>query len=112
MPRKRRKISLRWQALTSTISTMFVLILMGLVIICALTTHQLSESVRQSLTITVMFNDEATDQDAEAYKKKLEQRCWVKDITCISKEQALKEQTEAMTSQYWCRGQKGQCLLP
>lgn len=98
MPRRRKKISLRWQALTSTISTTFVLILMGLVIICALTTHQLSKSVRQSLTITVMFNDDATDQDAQAYKKSLEQRQWVKDVICISKEQALKEQTEAMGS--------------
>lgn len=96
MPRKRKKISLRWQALTSTISTTFVLILMGLVIICALTAHQLSESVRQSLTVTVMMNDDASEQQTLDYKKRLEQRQWVKDIDYISREQALKEQTEAM----------------
>ena len=96
MPRKRKKISLRWQALTSTISTTFVLILMGLVIICALTAHRLGESVRQSLTVTVMFSDDATEQNTLAYKKKLEKRQWVKDITYISRNQALKEQTEAM----------------
>ena len=96
MPRKRKRISLQWQAQTSTISTTFVLILMGLVVICALTAHRLSESVRQSLTITVMFNDDASDDDAIGYKKRLEQRAWVKDITYISREQALKEQTEAM----------------
>lgn len=96
MPRKRKKINLRWQALTSTISTTFVLILMGLVILCALTAHRLSESVRQSLTVTVMMDDDATDSAAIAYKKKLEKRKWVKEITFISSEQALKEQTEAM----------------
>ena len=96
MPRKRKRISLQWQALTSTISTTFVLILMGLVIICALTAHRLSESVRQSLTVTVMFNDDATNENALEYKSRLEKREWVKDVTFISREQALKEQTEAM----------------
>lgn len=96
MPRKRRKVSLRWQALTSTISTTFVLILMGLVIICALTARQLSESVRESLTVTVMLGDEATNADALAMRKRLERKAWVKDITFISREQALEEQTEAM----------------
>ncbi len=96
MPRKRRKISLRWQALTSTISTTFVLILMGLVVVCALTAKQLSESVRQSLTITVMFSDDASNNDAAEYKTKLEKKAWVKNVTFISREQALEEQTEAM----------------
>lgn len=96
MPRKRKTISLRWQALTSTISTTFVLILMGLVIICALTANRLSESVRQSLTVTVMFTDDASEQNALDFKHKLEKREWVKDVVYISREQALKEQTEAM----------------
>ena len=96
MPRKRSKVSLRWQALTSTISTTFVLILMGLVVICALTARQLSESVRESLTVTVMLGDEATNADALAMRKRLERKAWVKDITFISREQALEEQTEAM----------------
>lgn len=96
MPRKRRKVSLRWQALTSTISTTFVLILMGLVVICALTARQLSESVRESLAVTVMLGDEATNADALAMRKRLERKAWVKDITFISREQALEEQTEAM----------------
>ena len=96
MPRKRKTISLRWQALTSTISTTFVLILMGLVVICALTANRLSESVRQSLTVTVMFTDDASEQNALDFKHKLEKREWVKDVVYISREQALKEQTEAM----------------
>ena len=96
MPQKRKKISLRWQALTSTISTTFVLILMGLVILCAFTANRLSESVRQSLTVTVMFNDDATNQNAIDYKKKIMKQAWVKEIIYISREQALAEQAEAM----------------
>ena len=96
MPQKRKKISLRWQALTSTISTTFVLVLMGLVILCAFTANRLSESVRQSLTVTVMFNDDATNQNALDYKKKIMKRAWVKEIIFISREQALAEQAEAM----------------
>lgn len=95
MPKKRKKIGLQWQALTSTISTTFVLILMGLVVICALTAHRLSQSVRQSLTVTVMMTDDATDSATISYMKKLEKRPWVKDINYISREQALKEGTEA-----------------
>ncbi|MCF0199589.1 MAG: cell division protein FtsX [Bacteroidaceae bacterium] len=96
MPKKRKLISLQWQNLTSTISTTFVLILLGLVILCGLTAHRLSVSVRQSLTITVILSDEANDTTAQALKKKLEARVWVKDIQYISREQALKEQTEAL----------------
>lgn len=96
MPRKRKKISLRWQALTSTISTTFVLILMGLTVICALTARRLGDSVRQNLTVTVMMGDDASEQQTLDYKKKLECRPWVKDITYISSKQALEEQTEAM----------------
>jgi len=96
MPKRRKKLSFQWQALTSTISTTFVLILLGLTILCGLTAHLLSESVRQSLTVTVILSDEANDSTSKALKKQLEKRQWVKDVTYISREQALKEQTEAM----------------
>lgn len=96
MPRKRNRINLRWQAVTSTISTTFVLILMGLVVLCGLTARQLSESVRQSLTVTVLMTDETTERQALDLKRRLEQRKWVKSIAYISRDDALKEQTEAM----------------
>ena len=44
----------------------------------------------------VMMSDDASNQDALDFKAKLEKRVWVKDITFISREQALEEQTEAM----------------
>ncbi len=96
--KRKRRASFRWQALTSTISTTFVLILLGLTILCALTARYLSDSVRQSLTVTVMLTDEATDSTSKALTKTLRRQNWVKSITYISREQALKEQTEAMGS--------------
>lgn len=96
MPKKKKTWAPQWQALTSTISTMFVLVLLGLVITCALTTRRLRDSVRESLTVTVILTDESTDSTARAFKKSLAKRHWTKQITYISREDALKEQTEAM----------------
>ncbi len=96
MPKKRLFPSLQWQALTSTISTTFVLILLGLTVLCGLTAKSLGESVRQSLAVTAILTDEATDSTALKFKAELEQERWVKDITYVSAEQALEEQTEAM----------------
>lgn len=69
---------------------------MGLVIICALTARRLGDSVRQSLAVTVMMTDDASNEQAAKFKKQLEKHQWVKDITLITREEALKEQTEAM----------------
>jgi len=96
MPRKRKKISLRWQSLTSTISTTFVLILLGVVILCAFTTRRLSENVRESFAVTVIMSDDATDQQCKQLKKKMEKEAWSSRVVYISREAALKEQTEAM----------------
>ncbi len=96
MAKRRRRTSFRWQALTSAVSTTFVLILLGLTILCALTARHLSDSVRQSLTVTVMLTDEATDASSKALMKTLRRQCWTKSVTYISREQALREQVEAM----------------
>ncbi|MCD8301671.1 MAG: permease-like cell division protein FtsX [Prevotellaceae bacterium] len=94
--RKRKGAALRWQALTSTISTTFVLILLGLTVMCALTASHVAGSVRQSLTVTVMMADEVSDSAAQAFGKVLRKQRWIKEVTYISREEALKEQTEAM----------------
>ncbi len=96
MAKRRRRTSFRWQALTSAVSTTFVLILLGLTILCALTARHLSDSVRQSLTVTVMLTDEATDASSKALMKTLRRQRWTKSVTYISREQALREQVEAM----------------
>ncbi len=100
MGKRRRKKgkSLRWQSLTSTISTTFVLILLGLTVLCALTARHVSEKVRQSLTVTVLLGDEASDSTARAFAKALRLQPWTKEVRYISREEALREQIEAMDS--------------
>jgi len=86
------------QAVTLCISTTMVLILLGLVVLSVLTTRNLSDYVRENLTVTVMLGDSVTVQEGKTLGKKLQQKPYAKRVTYISKEQALKEQTEAMGS--------------
>ena len=78
------------------ISTTMVLILLGLVVLSVLTTHNLTNYVREHLTVTVMLGDSVSAKDGMALGKKLQNAYYAKEVTYISKEQALKEQTEAM----------------
>lgn len=93
---KKKHSSWQWQALTSTISTTMVLMLLGLVVIFVLTAQKLSESVRENLTVTVVLQDDASTQEAKKLMTELGQKVYVNEIEYISSEQALKEQVEAM----------------
>jgi len=86
------------QAVTLCISTTMVLILLGLVVLSVLTTHNLTNYVREHLTVTVMLSDSVTAKEGKALGQKLQESYYVKDVAYISKEQALKEQSEAMGS--------------
>lgn len=93
---RKKHSSWQWQALTSTISTTMVLVLLGLVVIFVLTAKKLSESVRENLTVTVVLQDDASTQDAKKLMTELSQKAYVNEIEYISSEQALNEQIEAM----------------
>lgn len=86
------------QAVTLCISTTMVLILLGIVVLSVLTTRNLSDYVRENLTVTIMLGDSVTAKEGMALGKKLQSAPYAKKVTYISKEQALKEQTEAMGS--------------
>lgn len=98
---KKRKPTRRrqgMQAVTLCISTTMVLILLGLVVLSVLTARNLSNYVKENLTVTVMLGDSVTAKEGVALGKQLKQTVYAKNVTYISKEQALKEQTEAMGS--------------
>lgn len=84
------------QVITLCISTALVLILLGLVVFTGLTAHNLSNYVKENLTITVVFDDNVSDRQAQQICKTLSARSYVAHLDYISKEQALKEQTKAM----------------
>ncbi len=86
------------QSVTLCISTAMVLILIGLVVLSVLTAQNLSNYVKENLTVTVMLTDTASVNDAHRLCRDLYHRPYARNIDYISKEQALKEQTEAMGS--------------
>lgn len=91
-----RRIGL--QVVTLCISTSLVLILLGLVVFTGLTANNLSNYVKENLTITVMFDDNVSNKQALQVCSKLKKQRYVTHLDYISKEQALKEQTEALGS--------------
>ena len=86
------------QMMTLCISTSMVLVLLGLVVFSVLSSRNLSQWVKENLMVTVMLNEEVTVNDAKLLCRDLYHRPYARNIDYISREQALKEQTEAMGS--------------
>ena len=86
------------QIVTLCISTTMVLILLGLVVFSVLTAHNLSNYVKENLTVTVMLGDTVSTNDAHRLCRELYHRPYARNIDYVSKEDALREQSEAMGS--------------
>ena len=86
------------QLVTLCISTAMVLVLLGLVVFSVQTSRNLSQWVKENLTVTVMLSDDVSVNGAKILCRDLYHRPYSRNIDYISKDQALKEQTEAMGS--------------
>ena len=84
------------QFITSSISTTLVLLLLGMVVFFVLSANNLSTYVRENIGISVLISDDMKEPEALKFQKTLNEKSYVKESVYISKEQALKEQTEAM----------------
>ena len=84
------------QFVTSSISTMLVLLLLGMVVFFGMTANNLSVYVRENIAFTIQLDENARERDILAFQQELNQQPYIKQTTYISKEQALKEQTLAM----------------
>ena len=84
------------QFITSSISTTLVLLLLGMVVFFVLSANNLSTYVRENIGITVLVSDDMKEPEALNFQKALNEKTYVKESVYISKEHALKEQTEAM----------------
>lgn len=84
------------QVVTLCISTALVLILLGMVVLIGLTANNLSDYVKENLTVTVMFKDDVSNREAAVVCRKLQSKPWVAHLEYIDREQALKEQTKAL----------------
>lgn len=84
------------QFITSSISTTLVLLLLGLVVFFVLSANNLSVYVRENIAFSIQLSDDMKEPAIMEFQKKLNKEPSVKQTTYISKEQALKEQREAM----------------
>lgn len=84
------------QFITSSISTMLVLFLLGLVVFLVMAAGNLSVYVRENIAFSVLVSDDMHETEILKLQKHLNAKPYVKQTTYISKAQALKEQTEAM----------------
>ena len=86
------------QVITLCISTSLVLILLGVVVLSVFTTRHLTNYVKETLVVTMMLEQDMTTPEARLLCTRLKTRPYIKNLSFISKEQALKEQTAAMGS--------------
>ena len=93
---KRPNSFFNMQFITSSISTTLVLLLLGMVVFFVLSANNISTYVRENIGISVLVSDDMKEPEALKFQKTLNEKSYVKESVYISKEQALKEQTEAM----------------
>ncbi len=98
MGKKKAKGSLGMQWFTTGVSTTLVLVLLGIVSFFILFARCLSDSVKEDLTVTVLLDGEADGRDIRKLQASLQAERYVHALDYVSKERALKEQTEAMGS--------------
>ena len=84
------------QFVTAGISTTMVLFLLGLVVFFVLTANNLSVYIRENIAFSAILDDGMKETSIIKLQESLNKKNYVKQTTYISKEQALKEQTEAM----------------
>lgn len=96
MSRKGKVRVFDMQFFTAGISTTLVLLLLGMVVFFVLTAHNLSVFVRENISFSILVSDDMKERDILKLQSQLDAEPFVKHTEYISKEQALKEQTEAM----------------
>lgn len=85
--RKRTRSRRGMQVVTLCISTTMVLILLGMVVFSVLLARNLSNHMKENLTVTVMLKDYVTVNQAHRFCRDLYHRPYSRNIDYISKEQ-------------------------
>lgn len=84
------------QFITAGISTTMVLFLLGLIVFFVLTANNLSVYIRENIAFSAILDDGIKETSIIKLQESLNKKDYVKQTVYISKDQALKEQIEAM----------------
>lgn len=95
---KRYKSSglLSTQFATSCISTTLVLIMLGTIVMFVLMARNLSDYMRENINVSVLLSDDMKAEEIGELKTVFSAKPYVKSLTYISKDEALKEESAAM----------------
>ena len=84
------------QIITLCISTAMVLILIGMVVLTVFTGRNLSQFVKENLTITMILQPDMSNEESAALCERVDQLHYISSLNFISKEEALKEGTREL----------------
>lgn len=84
------------QVVTLCISTAMVLVLIGIVVLTVFTGRNLSNYVKENLTVTMVLQPDLTPSECAALCKKVQRFNYITNVEYTSKEQALKEGTKEL----------------
>lgn len=85
-----------FQTITLCFSTSLVLILIGLVVLSVLSAKNLSNYVKENISVTLCLNKDLTDSQGQSYANELRGKTYVSEVTFVSKEEIRKEQTKEL----------------
>lgn len=94
--KQKKKRTIDIQFVTATISTSLVLLLLGAVALVVLSAKSLSDHVRENLELSLLLNDNVSEQEATRIVSFVEAQGYTKNVHYISKEDILAEQTASM----------------
>ena len=79
--------------LTSTISIALVLFILGLIALIGIMASEISMYVKENIGFSIVLKDNLKENEINRMKQQLEKTKFVKSVTFLSKEEALKELT-------------------
>lgn len=96
MRKKKSRRGGRLESVTACISTTMVLILVGTVLFFVAVADNLSRSLRENFTVEVLLNDSIDQRSAYRLQTLLKSRPYARQVVYTSKEQATRQQAEAL----------------
>ena len=84
------------QFVTTTISTTLVLVMLGTIVLFMLTARNLSNYVRENITVMVLISDDLDNTQISKLQRQFEKAKYVKSINYVSREDAVKEVSKEM----------------